>query len=200
MKTMKTAKAREVAARAAGGGGADRAGSAFSVKTYNAISPEGLAKFPGEIYETSGADDFAEPHAIMLRSHKLQEDEVPDTVRAIARCGAGVNNIPVDRMTALGVPVFNTPGANANAVKELALCGLFLASRGVMEGATRMEELHQTGEAHAQIEKVKAQFGGRELAGKTLGVDAGPLGHSIMAKRRGDRSSNLASTIDSTCR
>ena len=79
-------------------------------------------------------------------------------MRAIARCGAGTNNIPTPAMTERGIPVFNTPGANANAVKELALCGLFLASRGVMEGATRMQELHQSGEAHAQIEKVKVCY------------------------------------------
>ena len=72
--------------------------------------------------------------AIMLRSHKLQEEEVPPTVRCIARCGAGVNNIPVARMTELGVPVFNTPGANANAVKELVVCSMLLASRGIIEG------------------------------------------------------------------
>ena len=104
-----------------------------------------------------------------------------DVVSQLSKWWAGTNNCNVPLMTELGVPVFNTPGANANAVKELALCGLFLASRGVMEGATRMEELHQSGEAHAQIEKVKAQFGGRELAGKTLGVvGLGAIGAAVL--------------------
>ena len=79
--------------------------------------------------------------AIMLRSHKLQEEEVPATVRCIARCGAGVNNIPVARMTELGVPVFNTPGANANAVKELVVCCMLLASRGIIEGNTHVNNV-----------------------------------------------------------
>jgi D-3-phosphoglycerate dehydrogenase len=72
--------------------------------------------------------------AIMLRSHQLKAEEVPSTVRCIVRCGAGVNNIPVKEMTELGIPVFNTPGANANAVKELVVCALLLASRGILEG------------------------------------------------------------------
>ena len=106
--------------------------------------------------------DAAPPvaHAILLRSHKIQDEDVPLTCRAIARCGAGTNNCNVPRMTELGVPVFNTPGANANAVKELVLCGLFLASRGVYEGANHMVRLHADGTAHDQIEKVKAQYGG----------------------------------------
>ena len=84
-------------------------------------------------------------------------------------------------MTDLGVPVFNTPGANANAVKELALCGLFLASRGVMEGATRMEELHQSWRSARADRERKAQFGGRELAGKTLGVvGLGAIGAAVL--------------------
>ena len=152
----------------------------FRVKTYNAISPEGLAKYPAEIYDVSGDDSFAEPHAIMLRSHKLQESEVPDTVRAIARCGAGVNNIPVDRMTALGVPVFNTPGANANAVKELVLCALFLTSRGIVDGVQHMRQLHKEGTAKERVEKDKKMFGGQEIAGKTLGVvGLGHIGASV---------------------
>ena len=97
------------------------------------------------------------------------------TVRAIARCGAGTNNIPVARMTELGVPVFNTPGANANAVKELVLCGLFLGSRKIIEGINHMTELGKQGLAKERVEKDKALFGGREIAGKTLAVVG--LGH-----------------------
>lgn len=114
--------------------------------------------------------------AIMLRSHKLQESDVPSTVRCIARCGAGVNNIPVDRMTELGIPVFNTPGANANAVKELVICSLLLASRGIIEGnnhvnnVINVEENHDYNKISVRIEKDKSMFGGCEIEGKTLGV------------------------------
>merc|ERR1712166_1160981 len=108
----------------------------FHVQTFNAIAPEGLAHFPSD-YDVS--EDSTEPHAIMLRSHKLQVSDVPKSVRAIARCGAGTNNIPVADMTSMGIPVFNTPGANANAVKELVLCSLLLSSRGVYEGCAHMK-------------------------------------------------------------
>ena len=91
------------------------------------------------------ADDV-EPMAIMLRSHKLKEEEVPATVRCIARCGAGTNNIPVARMTELGIPVFNTPGANANAVKELVLCALLLASRGLRVSKAQAEQIRGCGD------------------------------------------------------
>mmetsp|Transcript_34015 Transcript_34015/g.102483 ORF Transcript_34015/g.102483 Transcript_34015/m.102483 type:complete len:450 (+) Transcript_34015:158-1507(+) len=153
----------------------------FVVKTFNKISPGGLARFRPEMYRIKPSD-AAPPvaHAILLRSHKIQDEDVPLTCRAIARCGAGTNNCNVPRMTELGVPVFNTPGANANAVKELVLCGLFLASRGIMQGAFKMDALHAEGTAHDQIEKVKAQFGGRELAGKTLGVvGLGAIGAAV---------------------
>lgn len=86
------------------------------------------------------------------------------------RCGAGTNNIPVDRMTELGIPVFNTPGANANAVKELVLCGLLLGSRRVIDGINHMRQLGEAGKARERVEKDKALFGGREIMGKTLAV------------------------------
>jgi len=91
-----------------------------------------------------------------LRSHKLQETEVDVTVRAIARCGAGTNNIPVSKMTELGIPVFNTPGANANAVKELILCGMLLGSRRIVDGINHMKELGAKGLAKERVEKDKA--------------------------------------------
>lgn len=121
----------------------------------------------------------------MLRSHKLKEEEVDVSVRAIARCGAGTNNIPVARMTELGIPVFNTPGANANAVKELVLCGMFLGSRRIVDGVNHMKELGKQGLARERVEKDKAKFGGRELKGKTLAVIG--LGHigSITARDAG---------------
>ena len=88
----------------------------------------------------------------------------------VFRCGAGTNNVPVERMTELGIPVFNTPGANANAVKELVLCGLLLGSRRVVDGINHMKTLGEQGLAKERVEKDKAMFGGRELKGKTLAV------------------------------
>ena len=108
------------------------------MKTWNAISPIGLERYPKELYQID--PDSAEPHAIMLRSHGLQDEEVDTSVRAIARCGAGTNNIPVERMTERGIPVFNSPGANANAVKELTVCAMFLASRGVAQSIQAVGE------------------------------------------------------------
>lgn len=143
----------------------------FQIKTFNKISPKGLERFDDAEYDVRGGDDeAANAHAILLRSHKLQEDEVAHTVRAIARCGAGTNNIPVARMTELGIPVFNTPGANANAVKELVLCGMLLGSRRIIDGINHMEELGRQGLAKERVEKDKSMFGGQELKGKTLAV------------------------------
>jgi len=122
-----------------------------------------------------------EPHALMLRSHKLKPEDVSETVRAIARCGAGTNNIPIDVMTERGIPVFNTPGGNANSVKELVLCGLLLASRGIIEGITHTrntivpEEKGNHQAIAARIEKDKKMFVGHELAGRTLAICG--LGH-----------------------
>ena len=149
----------------------------FSMQTFNKISPRGLAVFPKDLYDVTPAEDAEgrQASALMMRSHKLQEGEVDVSVRAIARCGAGTNNIPVARMTELGIPVFNTPGANANAVKELVLCGLFLGSRRVIDGINHMKQLGEDGVARERVEKDKAMFGGREIAGKTLAVIG--LGH-----------------------
>lgn len=143
----------------------------FQIETFNKISPIGLKRFPENKYEilTENKEGHG-THAILLRSHKLKEEEIKQTVRAIARCGAGTNNVPVDRMSELGIPVFNTPGANANAVKELVLCGLLLGSRKVIDGINHMKELGRQGLAKERVEKDKAMFGGRELKGKTLAV------------------------------
>jgi D-3-phosphoglycerate dehydrogenase len=148
-------------------------GPAFKIKTFNAISPVGLAQFPNGKYDVSG-DLEDDHHAIMLRSHKLQISDVSPNCRAIARCGAGVNNIPVKEMTELGIPVFNTPGANANAVKELMLCGLLLASRGIAEGIKHVDTIYDEESDHGaiskRIEADKKMFRGQEIKGKTLGV------------------------------
>lgn len=148
----------------------------YQIKTFNKISPIGLQQFPDAEYDIrTEKDEAANAHAILMRSHKLKEEEVAHTVRAIARCGAGTNNIPVPRMTELGIPVFNTPGANANAVKELVLCGMFLGSRRIVDGINHMAELGKQGIAKERVEKDKAMFGGQEIKGKTLAVIG--LGH-----------------------
>jgi len=149
----------------------------YCIKTYNAISAVGLKRFPTELYQVSPEAD--EPFAIMLRSHPLKDEEVGPTVRAIARCGAGTNNVPVARMTERGIPVFNSPGANANAVKELSVCALLLASRGIAQSISAVSDMLEVEEDPAVIKKrveaEKKKFGGQEIKGKTLGVIG--LGH-----------------------
>jgi len=155
----------------------------YTVHTYNKISPQGLERFPSKFYTVAPAGDDddgggkqqQQAHALLLRSHKLQPDEIDVPVRAIARCGAGTNNIPVAKCTELGIPVFNTPGANANAVKELILCGLLLGSRRIVDGINHMTSLGRQGLARERVEKDKALFGGREVRGKVLAVIG--LGH-----------------------
>ena len=142
----------------------------YTIKTYNQISNRGLRRFPTSEYTVSG--EATEADAIMLRSHKLSMDEVGSS-RAVARAGAGTNNVPVAECTERGVVVFNTPGANANAVKELVLCGLLLASRGIIPGiafAESQAHLSDHGELSKLMEQEKKRFAGSEIAGKTLGV------------------------------
>ena len=141
------------------------------ILTLNQMSLKGLERLPRDLYEV--ATEFAHPDAILLRSYKLQEQDIAESVLAIARAGAGVNNIPVAACTARGIPVFNSPGANANAVKELVATGLLLGSRGVIEGVDYVRTLHgveDEGELNKTLEGHKKQFKGSELVGKTLGV------------------------------
>lgn len=139
------------------------------VRTLNAISGTGLTRFPAERYEVG--ESVSEPDALLVRSAKLHDTPIPDSVLAIARAGAGTNNIPVDAMTARGIPVFNTPGANANAVKELVLGALFLAARGLIPAADFAAHLEGSDADIAKAtEAGKKQFVGFELPGKTLGV------------------------------
>ena len=147
-----------------------------------------MAVFPKDIYDVYPKEEAEgrPAHALMLRSHKLKEEEVDVSVRCIARCGAGTNNIPVARMSELGIPVFNTPGANANAVKELVLCGLFLGSRRVIAGINHMKDLGSQGLARERVEKDKSMFGGREIKGKKLAVIG--LGHIGAATARDGQS------------
>ena len=142
----------------------------FKIKTMNKISPKGLAELPTDSYIVG--DDVMNEDGILVRSAKLHEYPFPENLRAIARAGAGTNNSPVDRCSEAGIVVFNTPGANANAVKELVLCAMLVASRDVMGGSAWVREQAQTEgvDVAATVEKGKAAFVGPELYRKTLGV------------------------------
>ena len=141
------------------------------IKTYNTISPKGLDRFERDRYEVG--QDIAHPDALLLRSHKLQDAEILESVTAIARAGAGVNNIPLPLCSERGIPVFNTPGANANAVKELVAAAMLLASRDIVGGIAFAQSQDPGMSARAMnalMEQEKKRFAGAELAGKTLGV------------------------------
>jgi D-3-phosphoglycerate dehydrogenase len=141
---------------------------AYRVAVYNAISSNGLARLTAPHYAVGKA--LAEPDAILLRSHALQLSEVPASVKAIARAGAGVNNIPVEEMTKRGVPVFNAPGANANAVKELVVAAMLLAARNLVPALSYVQSLAPSADFEKRVEDGKKQFAGFELPGRTLGV------------------------------
>ena len=139
------------------------------IRTYNAISPIGLARLPREQFEVG--PHVEEPEGILLRSAHLAPEDIPPSVQAVARAGVGTNNIPVADLTARGVPVFNTPGANANAVKELVLAGMLLAARNIIPAWDFAHSLAGDDEAVNQaVEAGKKQFAGFELPGRTLGV------------------------------
>jgi len=143
----------------------------YKIRTYNQISEVGLSRFPMQQYEVG--PDVSEPDAFVLRSHKLHGEPVPESVLAVARAGAGVNNIPIGEYTHRGIVVFNTPGANANAVKELVTAALLLGSRGILDGMNRVQEMTDISDPEVmakQLEKEKKQFAGCEIAGRTLGV------------------------------
>jgi D-3-phosphoglycerate dehydrogenase len=141
----------------------------FKVLTLNNIAVEGLRHLPRERYEV--ASEIAHPDAILLRSHNMHDMDIPDTVAAIGRAGAGTNNIPCDAMAGRGVPVFNAPGANANAVKELVIAAMFMGARNLANAAEYVKTLDETGAALKKaVEAGKKQFVGFELPGKRLGV------------------------------
>ena len=141
----------------------------YKIQTLNKISAEGLANFPRDDYEI--ASEILNPDAILLRSADMHSMELPASVKAIARAGAGVNNIPVSAMSEKGVVVFNTPGANANAVKELVIAALLFSSRPVHKAADWAKTLAGKGDEIPELaEKGKSQFVGPEIKGKTLGV------------------------------
>lgn len=153
----------------------------FKIKTYNTISVKGLNRFAREKYEV--ASDIGQPDAYILRSHKLHGEPLPESVKAVARAGAGTNNVPVEDYTKKGVVVFNSPGANANAVKELVIAGMLLGSRGILPGMEYVSTLtHMTDadEMSKLLEKEKSRFAGSEIQGKTLGiVGLGAIGSLI---------------------
>ena len=141
----------------------------YKVLTLNNIAVSGLRRLPRERYEV--ASEIAHPDAIILRSYNMHDMDIPETVVAIGRAGAGTNNIPVEAMAARGVPVFNAPGANANAVKELVIAGLLIAARNLCDAGEYVKGLKETGDAlNKAVEAGKKQFVGFELPGKTLGV------------------------------
>ncbi|MCL2688798.1 MAG: phosphoglycerate dehydrogenase [Chitinispirillia bacterium] len=141
----------------------------YKIQTLNKISNFGLELFPRDNYEI--ASEIVNPDAIIVRSFKMDEMEIPKSVQSIARAGAGVNNIPVDKCTEKGIVVFNTPGANANGVKELVLAGLFVSSRRLIPGLMWAKSLiGKADEVPKLVEKGKSDFVGPEIKGKTIGV------------------------------
>ncbi len=150
----------------------------YRIAVYNAISQRGLERLPAASYIVGKG--VSSPDGIVLRSHPLQMSEIPATVKAIARAGAGVNNIPVDEMSKRGVPVFNAPGANANAVKELVIAAMLMAARNLVPAVEYVRSLGSPpqaggppqgeGDFDKRVEDGKKQFAGFELPGRTLGV------------------------------
>ena len=143
----------------------------YKIRTLNNISDKGLSRLPSDRYEVR--DECEDPDAILVRSHQLTIDDVTPSLRAVGRAGAGVNNIPVTEYTAKGVVVFNTPGANANAVKELVMAGLLLSCRGIIPGIEYVNGLadhSDKAELNKLVEASKKKYKGSELKGKTLGV------------------------------
>lgn len=153
----------------------------YKVRTYNQISAKGLERFPRQSYAVGS--DIAQPDAYLLRSQKLHGETVPESLVAVARAGAGVNNVPVVDYGKQGIVVFNTPGANANAVKELVMAGMLLATRGILAGINYVQSLTSMTDAAEMsqlLEKEKARFAGGEIKGKTLGiVGLGAIGSMV---------------------
>lgn len=152
----------------------------YKIATLNKISSAGLSRFNEEYILTDKTEDA---DGILVRSQDMHEMEFSDNLRAVARAGAGVNNIPLDRCAEEGIVVFNTPGANANAVKELVLCGLLLAARNIPAALDWAKSL--TEDVSKAVEKGKSQFAGHEIIGKTLGiVGLGAIGRKVAASAK----------------
>src|SRR5687768_10515323 len=147
----------------------ERAHKIFRILTLNQISPLGLKLFDPDRYKVGS--DTTEPDAILVRSHNMLDMDIPSSVKAIGRAGAGTNNVPVKAMNLRGVPVFNAPGANANAVKELVLAGMLIAARNLIPAWSFTQTLSGDDKTlHTAVEAGKKNFVGFELPGKTLGV------------------------------
>ena len=141
----------------------------FNVLTLNNIAKIGLSRLPASSYQIG--NDVKDPDLVLLRSANMHSGDIPKSLKAVGRAGAGVNNIPIPKMTARGIPVFNTPGANANAVKELVIAGLILACRQICEGWDFARNLEGSDdELSKAVEAQKKTFAGYELPGRTLGV------------------------------
>ncbi len=141
----------------------------YRILTLNKISSQGLKRFPAKSYLVSA--EMTEPDAILVRSQVMHDMEIPASVKAIARAGAGTNNVPVAKMSARGIPVFNAAGANANAVKELVVAGMLLSARNIVPALQFVAGLSGDDAAlHKQVEEGKKQFAGIELSGRTLGI------------------------------
>ena len=152
----------------------------FKVKTYNAIAETGLSLLKDSDFEIS--ENLDSPDAMILRSYKLTNNDIESSIKAIARAGAGVNNVPVDYCSDKGIVVFNTPGANANAVKEIVLAALLLSSRGIYSGANYINDIQgvDQGDLKSHIEQGKKNFKGRELKDGVLGViGMGAIGSKV---------------------
>ncbi len=149
------------------------------ILTLNNISVAGLEKFPRESYEI--ASEIQHPDGILLRSFKMHDMDIPESLKAVGRAGTGVNNIPLDKMSARGIPVFNAPGANANAVKELVLAGMLMSARHIGPAWDFAKSQEGTDEEISKaVEAGKKSFGGFELPGKTLGVvGLGAIGRAV---------------------
>ena len=150
------------------------------ILTLNNISPVGLEKLPKTLYNFGS--DIENPEAIILRSYKMHDIEIPDSLMAVGRAGAGVNNIPVDKLTEMGIPVFNAPGANANAVKELVVAGLLLAFRNICESWDYVRNLDSSDAAAMSklVEEGKKRYAGYKLPERTIGVvGLGAIGRSV---------------------
>ncbi len=151
----------------------------YKILTLNNISQVGLDKLPADAYSIS--DEDTSPDAIILRSFKMHDMAIPSSLKAVGRAGAGVNNIPLDKMSAAGIPVFNAPGANANAVKELVVASLFMAARNISQAVQYTEALEgEDTELSKLVEAGKKKFAGYELPGKTIGVvGLGAIGRMV---------------------
>ena len=155
----------------------------FNIKTFNKISEVGLKCFPDTKYLID--KNIKNENAIMLRSHVLKKSEISKNCIAIARCGSGTNNCNVELMTSLGIPVFNTPGANSNSVKELVICAMLLSSRKIIDGVNKVNTIYKNNlsnlnNINEKIEELKSEFLGKEIKGKTIGIiGLGEIGKKV---------------------